>query len=162
MEVYNHRVAPYALVFRPFQPVTQKSAPQGAWGTLGRSFADLLRPKASAESQESQRGSASAPSSSNDLSAVPLDPSAVGTMIGMGIEETWAAAALRRCGGSDVIRAVEFCFSHDMAALAEEDKALEAASRVRTSLGLVCWLAGWMVCWLAGWMVGWLVGGWVD
>ena len=47
--------------------------------------------------------------------------------MGMGIEEGWAAAALRRCGGSDVSRAVEFCFSHDMARLAEEDASSEVA-----------------------------------
>lgn len=46
----------------------------------------------------------------------------------MGIEEASAAAALRRCGGSDVSRAVEFCFSHDMEALAKEDEALHAAA----------------------------------
>lgn len=65
--------------------------------------------------------------SSGDLqiAAVPLSASAVSMMVAMGIEETWAASALRRCGGSDVARAVEFCFSHDMAPLAEADARLD-------------------------------------
>lgn len=52
---------------------------------------------------------------------VPLNPESVGALVGMGIEEAWAAAALRRCGGEDVARAVDYCFSHDMKGLAEED-----------------------------------------
>lgn len=73
---------------------------------------------------------------------VPLSAESVGALVAMGIEETWAAAALRRCGGTDVSRAIEFCFSHDMKDLVAEDaRALEAAAaspQVRCAAYFAC------------------------
>ena len=109
-------------------------ASQGAWGTPGRgSAADFLRCTAAATTTTTTGPQPSAPTSSQlasatglstaaaGLVAVPLSAESVGAMVGMGIEEEWAAAALRRCGGADVSRAVEFCFSNDIKALAEKD-----------------------------------------
>ncbi|CAM9420440.1 unnamed protein product [Scytosiphon promiscuus] len=58
--------------------------------------------------------------------AVPRT-SSIGAMVDIGVDEAWAHAALRRCGGADVRKAVEFCCDNDMDALAAED-AVEAAS----------------------------------
>lgn len=112
-------------------------ASQGAWGTPGRSGADLLRFSSDtpASQQNANRVDArNTPSSTppktsstiTDTSAipdVPLSATAVRALVEMGINESWAAAALRRCGGSDIARAVDFSFSHDMENLAEEDAA---------------------------------------
>lgn len=121
-------------------------ASQGAWGTPGRSGADLLRSSSDppASQQETNRVDArtaplstppKASSTTVDtatLPGVPLSATAVRALVEMGIKESWAAAALRRCGGSDIARAVDFSFSHDMEGLAKED----AASR--TSTAQVC------------------------
>lgn len=119
-------------------------ASQGAWGTPGRSGADLLRSSADPPFPSSQQNSnrvdarnassstpPKASSTTTDtavLPGVPLSATAVGALVEMGIKESWAAAALRRCGGSDIARAVEFSFSHDMESLAEEDAASHAST----------------------------------
>ncbi|CAM9316314.1 unnamed protein product, partial [Scytosiphon promiscuus] len=118
------------------------SSVQGAWGTPGRSTADFLRTANSPAGAASSQVSSSSPSSSlarptpsttaaagTSLVVVPLSAASVGALVAMGIDEAWAAAALRRCGGADVSRAVDFCFSHDMKDLVAEDaRALEAAA----------------------------------
>ncbi|CBJ29479.1 expressed unknown protein [Ectocarpus siliculosus] len=126
------------------------NASQGAWGVPGRSAADLLRsanasaaatPASSQEQSSSPpadtaatRSSSAAAAAAADLAVVPLGAESIGALVGMGIDQAWAAAALRRCGGNDVSRAVEYCFSHDMGALAEEDaRAFEAATAADAS-----------------------------
>ncbi|CAM9930007.1 unnamed protein product [Ectocarpus sp. 4 AP-2014] len=116
------------------------NASQGAWGVPGRSAADLLRSanaSAAATPASSQEQSSSPPAhtaAAADLAVVPLSAESIGALVGMGIDQAWAAAALRRCGGNDVSRAVEYCFSHDMGALAEEDaRAFEAATTAGAS-----------------------------
>ncbi|CAN0573447.1 unnamed protein product, partial [Ectocarpus sp. 12 AP-2014] len=122
------------------------NASQGAWGVPGRSAADLLRsanasaaPTPASQEQSSPPAHTTAARSSSaaavaDLAVVPLSAESIGALVGMGIDQAWAAAALRRCGGNDVSRAVEYCFSHDMGALAEEDaRAFEAATTADAS-----------------------------
>ncbi|CAM9901906.1 unnamed protein product, partial [Ectocarpus sp. 13 AM-2016] len=142
---------------RSFQPLSDSPPPtrlplsrqtpnasQGAWGVPGRSAADLLRSaNASAAPTLASQGQSSPPahttaarssSAAADLAVVPLSAESIGALVGMGIDQAWAAAALRRCGGNDVSRAVEYCFSHDMGALAEEDaRAFEAATNADAS-----------------------------
>lgn len=137
----HHRTQPKTSVLpRPLQATTS----QGVWGgTPGKSTADILRQKNSpsppgSDRARSGRTNASSPSPAGVLAAVPLSAGAVGALVGMGIEEASAAAALRRCGGSDVSRAVEFCFSHDMEALAKEDEALHAAALQVMCVFCVC------------------------
>lgn len=116
---------------------------QGAWSSSGPSAADILRaanPKGANTKQDAAQSSLQGRGipTNESVSAVPLSASAVGVLVGMGIEESWAAAALKRCGGSDVARAVEFCFSHDMNTLAEEDaRSVAAAPQVRRHV-LLC------------------------
>lgn len=103
----------------------------GAWASSGRTAAELLRgakpASVSVGEAPSSSSHASEPRNQTGSSAVPVSSSAVGAMVAMGIDEAWAASALRRCGGSDVAQAVDFCFSHDMAPLVESDSRLVAS-----------------------------------